>query len=139
MRASVKVPESVRARWGYFDGPVVTEWLRGRGGDRRMRLVAPLIFVRAGGESITVPAGFDFDGASIPRVLWALVGSPYTGDYRDGAVVHDWLCRQRGASGHTSATAHHILYECARALQCHPRLAWCIWTGVRIAGPHWTR
>jgi hypothetical protein len=117
---------------------VRTEWLRERGGDRRMMVLEPVTFVRAGGEVITVEPGFIFDGASIPRPLWALVGSPFTGDYRDGAVIHDWLCKQRAQSGYYSATAHRILYECAMALQCNPNLAWAVWTGVRIGGPRWS-
>lgn len=34
---------------------------------------------------------FMYDGASIPKLLWGLVGSPFTGCYTTGALVHD-LC-----------------------------------------------
>lgn len=30
------------------------------------------------------------DGASIPRFLWTVIGSPYTGNYRRAAVIHDF-------------------------------------------------
>ena len=33
--------------------------------------------------------GWPFDGASIPRLLWRVVGPPLRGMYRRGAVVHD--------------------------------------------------
>ena len=69
-------PLEVQVRWGHFVGEVHTRWLRERGGDRRMEVTRPVAFVRATGERIQVEPGFIFDGASIPRVLWAAVGSP---------------------------------------------------------------
>ena len=41
---------------------------------------------------VTVPAGYHFDGASIPRCLWSLIGSPFDPDLILGACVHDWYC-----------------------------------------------
>ena len=38
---------------------------------------------------ITVPAGFRFDAASIPKFAWPLVGCPV--DSIEAAAVHDWL------------------------------------------------
>lgn len=130
-------PREVVRRWGEFQGPVRTEWLRERGGDRRMLLTQDVAFARASGDVVTARAGLVLDGASIPRALWALVGSPFTGDYRDGAVIHDWLCQRRAASGYDSPTAHHILYECAMALQCHPLRARAVHRAVAMFGPHW--
>lgn len=40
---------------------------------------------------ITVYKGFDFDGASIPRIFWTLIGSPTTGRYTKPACLHDAL------------------------------------------------
>ena len=40
---------------------------------------------------VTVKKGFDFDGASIPKVLWSVIGSPMEGKYVPGAVIHDGL------------------------------------------------
>lgn len=39
---------------------------------------------------ICVPKGFKYDGASIPRVLWSLVGMRPDGLNRAAALVHDW-------------------------------------------------
>ena len=49
------------------------------------------VTVEANGYKITVKAGLVFDGASIPRSLWSLVGSPFTGGYTRAALVHDAL------------------------------------------------
>ena len=45
---------------------------------------------------ITVPYGFISDGASIPKFVWSIVGSPWTGRYVQAAVVHDVLYHNIG-------------------------------------------
>ena len=42
------------------------------------------------GYAIYIPAGFIFDGASIPKVAWSIVGAA-DGRYFLAALVHDWL------------------------------------------------
>lgn len=41
--------------------------------------------------TVLVPSGFQFDGASIPRPVWSLIGSPFEPAYMRAAVAHDWL------------------------------------------------
>ena len=43
------------------------------------------------GEVYTVPAGFKTDGASIPRFLWRVCGTPLDVPRVYAALVHDWL------------------------------------------------
>ena len=43
------------------------------------------------GYSITVKKGFDFDGASIPKWLWSIYGSPLNGNYVVASLIHDGL------------------------------------------------
>ena len=43
------------------------------------------------GYKITVKAGFDFDGASIPKWLWSIYGSPLNGNYVVASLIHDGL------------------------------------------------
>lgn len=43
------------------------------------------------GYSIRVKRGFDFDGASIPKAFWSVIGNPLTGDYKIAALIHDAL------------------------------------------------
>jgi len=42
---------------------------------------------------IVIPEGFEYDGASVPRIIWPFI-SPFT--LRAGAVVHDYLYRFSG-------------------------------------------
>jgi hypothetical protein len=41
------------------------------------------------GRTITVPAGFLTDGASVPRALWSVI--PPWGPWGQAAIVHDYL------------------------------------------------
>ena len=43
------------------------------------------------GYSVTVKNGFDFDGASIPKWLWSIYGSPLNGNYVVASLIHDGL------------------------------------------------
>lgn len=43
------------------------------------------------GELYTVPAGFETDGASIPRWLWPVCGHPLQAPRVVAAIVHDFL------------------------------------------------
>lgn len=47
--------------------------------------------------NITVKKGFLFDGASIPELAWGMIGSPFTGEYRIPALIHDsfYKCADR--------------------------------------------
>jgi len=40
---------------------------------------------------IVVPEGFVSDGASIPRLAWIFIGSPWSGKYAPGAIIHDYI------------------------------------------------
>lgn len=41
---------------------------------------------------VSIPPGYYFDGASIPRWLWSFIGSPFEPDLMTAACVHDWYC-----------------------------------------------
>lgn len=41
---------------------------------------------------VIIPQGYHFDGASIPSMLWPLIGSPFEPDLMLAACIHDWYC-----------------------------------------------
>lgn len=43
------------------------------------------------GVVVRIPAGFEFDGASIPRFAWSVIGSPFHPRLMTASVFHDWL------------------------------------------------
>lgn len=55
-------------------------------------LVVEISRIKGVHHNLLIPQGFRFDGASIPRVLWSLIGSPFEPDLMTAACVHDWYC-----------------------------------------------
>jgi hypothetical protein len=45
---------------------------------------------------LTVPEGFESDGASVPRLLWSLTGIERDGVHRAAALLHDFLYKHAG-------------------------------------------
>lgn len=43
-----------------------------------------------GTREIHIPKGVEFDGASIPRLFWSLIGSPFEPDFMEAALIHDY-------------------------------------------------
>lgn len=72
----------------HFENDVITKWLTGPGEDRDMELTEDFAFVEPA-ERWEAPAGRVVNGASIPSGLWSIVGSPFVGNYRRAAVLHD--------------------------------------------------
>jgi hypothetical protein len=101
--------------------------------DLRWRLVRPLVYSITGAirgvRSITVPAGFVTDFASIPRVFWRLILP--TGTHREAAVLHDWLyfCGDRHR-----AVADAIFLEAMQSLGVPAWRRWAMYYAVRLGG-----
>ncbi len=126
-----------------FSGDAFTEWLTDAGDDRRMRLLDDFSFTDAAGRVWGAPIGSIIDGASIPRALWTLVGSPYVGDYRRASIVHDVACDIAGTDVPARRAADRMFYEACRAGGCTVRQATILYLGVRVgaswaAVPLWT-
>jgi hypothetical protein len=115
-----------------FSGEPSLQWLTEPVDDRRMLLLDDFWFDdgqrrwEAEGKTTTV------DGASIPRALWTLVGSPYTGDYRRASIVHDVACVEAGGSATKRRQADRMFYKACRAGGCSPSRAALLYLGVRI-------
>ena len=59
-------------------------------GHQAYEVTEPLVYDN-GLLIIQVNPKFDFDGASIPRGLWSIVGSPMTDGYQRAGCLHDAL------------------------------------------------
>lgn len=101
------------------------------------QLIDPLVYVSdVAGITITAPAGFITDLASIPRyipfayALFADLGQA-------AAVVHDVAYSYHVT---TRAMADAILYEALLVLGVPKLKARAMWAGVRVGGgSHWTQ
>lgn len=105
-----------------------------RGPRGNLRLVTPLDAI-IDGRRYTVPAGFLTDGASIPPLMWPVVGHPYSPSSLRAAILHDWMCRNPSAHTLPSPRVHRVFYDALRADRCAWLRARAMWLAVRLFGP----
>lgn len=123
---------SAENKYGEFSGEPLTEWV----GDapepnRQMVLRADFWYDDPNRRRWWARAGRTVDGASIPRALWTIVGSPYTGCYRKASVVHDIACEDAGSPAERKA-ADKMYYPACRRGGCSKAVAIVQYLGVRI-------
>lgn len=120
-----------KQRVGRFIGSVTAEDLPD---GRHRKLIADFSYVDLFGVKWTAPAGLIYDGASIPQPLWSFGLSPFTGKYRNAAVIHDQYCDHRERTAHDT---HLVFYEMMRALGVNQLQARLMYWAVDTFGPHW--
>lgn len=89
-----------------------------------------------------VPKGFTYDGASIPRICWSILGLYPDGKLRGGATFHDWLYRSGGKIlsisnlpyFFTRKEADHILKLCLQKSGISIVKIFLVHSAVRIFG-----
>lgn len=122
---------------GTFSGTPRTEWLNVPADDARdMKLLEDFSYTDASGKQWDAPAGSIINGASIPASLWATVGSPFTGSYRNGSIIHDVACVRAHSKAERKA-ADLMFYEACLAGGCARDQANDLYIGVRI-GAWWS-
>lgn len=117
-----------------FSGEPRAQWIVTDEEERLMVLLEDFWFDDGDGKRWWAKKGEAIDGASIPRALWTLVGSPYTGQYRRASIVHDIACI--GADVEERRAADRMFYEACRAGGCSIAQATMLYLGVRI-GSTW--
>ena len=87
------------------------------------------------GETITIPAGFVSDLASIPRPLWTVF--PPDGSYSQAAVLHDWLCKKKGKveRNYNYKQVSKIFLESLNVLDVSLLTRQAMYYGVLLFGP----
>lgn len=102
--------------------------------DGLWRLVEPLVYQSdVAGQTFEVPAGFETDLASVPRlpVVYLLAG----GTSNEAAVVHDFLYTVHPVS---RAVADAVLREASAVTGVPAWRRWLMFWGVRLGGAsHW--
>lgn len=111
-----------------FSKPVHLEWCDD---DETMKTLVALLYLDPRGRMWTVPAGFITDGASIPAILWSLIGSPFTGDYRLPAIFHDCAYCTAGVR---RGEADRMFYDAMREAGVSGLKAALMYAAVRIGG-----
>lgn len=94
------------------------------------KLLAPLVYESdVAARTLTVPAGFITDFASVPRIPIAHLLAANCG--HEAAVIHDWLYSTHQV---TRAKADAIFEEALLVGGEPGWRAWLMWAGVRIGG-----
>ena len=88
---------------------------------------------KVGGWSVVVRVspGFRTDGASIPRLLWRVFGSPYDPDIFPAAIAHDALYRGEVLPRKDADAAFLAMMARSGVRRRKRRL---VWLGVRLFG-----
>ncbi len=115
-----------------WSGRVDVEWMSD---GRSMRLCEELRYHDRRGVVWVARAGIVVDGASIPRLLWRVLGSPFTGKYRRASVIHDAYCQTRERD---SRDVHEVFAEMMRSDGVPGWKAIIMWAAVRWCGPRFS-
>lgn len=79
----------------------------------KVRTVYDIIYVEPDGVTQhRVPDGFVYDGASVPRWAWTIIGHPFIRPFRRAAALHDYHCRYENIS---SKHAHKLFFYALRS------------------------
>jgi hypothetical protein len=121
---------------GEFSGTPKIEFIDTPGApNRNVRVIDDFTFTEAANRTVwDAPVGSIIDGASIPRVLWTLVGSPFTGDYVYASIVHDVACDTRSRPWRDT---HYMFYLACLAGGTKRGRAKLMYLAVRNFGPRW--
>jgi hypothetical protein len=107
------------------DSAVVVEQVT----DRTWRLRETLEYVGRD-ERFTIPAGYETDFASVPRIAVWLI--PTYGVYTRAAILHDWLITDAQPAGLiTSVDTDGMFRRVMRELGVPFARRWLMWCGVR--------
>ena len=96
---------------------------------RNWRLDSAFVYDTPDWKRIKVPAGFETDLASIPKLFWNIL--PPFGKYTQGAVVHDWLYRTQPME---RAEADELLHAMMILCRVPWWQRWLIYHNVRWFG-----
>lgn len=121
----------LRPEYGSFLGPLD---LRMSGNGRDASLLAAFVYIDPQGKKWEAPQGITVNGASIPQPLWSLIGSPWTGRYREASVVHDYFCDKRNESWRG---VHKMFYRAMLANGVEALQAKLMYATVYRFGPRW--
>lgn len=74
-----------------FTNSIIGEFV----GEDEFKLLQDLTY-RNNEIEVTAKADMVYDMASIPRIFWRVIGSPFIGKYRRAATIHDALYTAQG-------------------------------------------
>lgn len=88
------------------------------------------------GGVYSIPAGFSYDGASIPKGAWYTTYSPFNPVVMAAALEHDWLCVNRPKGISSKDAAEHFRDRLVYVGLVRRTL---MYRAVLWFGPRWSR
>ena len=87
-------------------------------------------------RTVTVHAGFEFDGASIPKIFWLTYYSPYDPKVVLASLVHDYLYVTHRVDGDeaTKREADLVFRDILRDHGVPRGKSWSMWLAVHLFG-----
>lgn len=133
--ATLGLYDAAAQEYGRFFGNPKGEFVQGAGRPQ-FRLHEDFVFQDPNGLEWVAPKDEVVDGASIPWYAWSLVGGPFSGNYLNAAIIHDYYCCSRSREYHST---HHAFWLGMRAAGVSKPMAWTFWAAVRMRGPdYWS-
>jgi hypothetical protein len=123
-------PAQAETNFGHYIGEFVARFAPD---GRNVVLEQSLAFVDPVGKQWSAPVGTETDGASVPKLFWAMY-PPFTGNYRSAAVIHDHYCRTHERSWQET---HKVFYYAMRASNVDENTAKVLFGAVYWFGPRW--
>jgi hypothetical protein len=100
----------------------------------RVRLLEDLIFIDSTGKKWTSPKGSVVDGATIPKALQSMIGTPYGGEYVLASVIHDVAYDEKKESWQE---VHRAFYDALLASGVEANKASIMYIAVYEASGRW--
>jgi Protein of unknown function (DUF1353) len=101
-----------------------------------VRLKNLFSYIDASRRRWDVPKDAIVDGASIPRMLWTLIGGPFKGKYRNASIIHDWYCDLRLRPWQQ---VHRMFFDAMITSSVSAGRAKLLYAGVYLGGPRWSK
>lgn len=118
---------------GEFSGYPLTRWCSKD--NRVMILKEPFYYIDSNEKKWEAPIGAYLNGATIPKILWTVVGPPFVGPYRRASVVHDYHvgegCNQN-VTFKERRDADRMFFKACITDHCSLKLATILYIGVSI-------
>lgn len=71
-------------------------------------------------HSFTIPKGYCYDGASVPRIFWRLIGSNTDNSFLIPALIHDVLCEHHEYIDYDRAFSTKVFNALLKAGKVNP-------------------
>ena len=77
----------------------------------RFILLKPVIY-QINDDIFTIKKNFIYDGASIPKIFWSIIGGAFHPDFQKAALLHDYMYRESLGKDKADFYFYEILRHC---------------------------